>query len=104
MQARSSEEPTKLHRKINEWSGRQNNENHWSRTADIITKNGKRKQPTRFMIWYDKKKCQSVHNKGSRRRQREGDWKGIWRNYDRKLPKPKEGNKYLVQKEHKDIS
>ena len=36
-----------------------------------------------------------MHNRDSRRgRKRIGDGKYIWRNYGRKLPKPKEGNRY----------
>ena len=40
------------------------------------------------MGWY--KMCQTTHNRDSRRRrQRNGDWKYIWRNYGWKLYKSK---------------
>ena len=73
------------------WYGKQNDGNHPIRRAERKINLRKRNSEIfkttlsipKFALWVSRKE-----------KEREGDWKCIWRNYDWKLPKPIEGNRY----------
>ena len=74
---------------MQKWSGRQNNGNHPIRTARRKIKIEKFKASLRQYQVY-----QHSHNRGPRGEEREKGQKGIWWNYEWKLSKPEEGNRY----------